>query len=86
MLAHASPAKRAMNDKSGQNGQRVPEEEYSEFGEVRVISKPAPDAEDRLRRLFTILLRPSADDGQAESEKAPPPGDGQVGNHTEAEA
>ena len=53
----------------------------SEFGEVRVISRPAPDAEDRLRRLFTLLLKPSASDGQAEPEKVPPPDD-----HLEAEA
>ena len=47
----------------------------SEFGEVRVISRPAPDAEDRLRRLFTLLLRPPAGDGQADSEKDPTTGD-----------
>ena len=36
----------------------------SEFGEVRVISRPAPDAEDRLRRLFTLLLKPRANEGE----------------------
>ena len=72
-----------MNDKSGQNGQRVPEEDFSEFGEVRVISKPAPDAEDRLRRLFTILLRPPASGGQAESEKDSLPDDLHVDNQPE---
>ena len=86
MLAHASPAKRAMNDKSGQNGQPVPEEDFSEFGEVRVISRPAPDAEDRLRRLFTLLLRPSASDGQEESERDSPPDDLHMNNHPEAKA
>ena len=44
----------------------------SEFGEVRVISRPAPDAEDRLRRLFTLLLKPSASDGHAESAEGTP--------------
>ena len=61
-----------MNDKSRQNGQRTPVEDFSDFGEVRVISRPAPDAEDRLRRLFTLLLRPSAGEGQATSEKVIP--------------
>ena len=75
-----------MNDKSRQNGQRTPGEDFSEFGEVRVISKPAPDAEDRLRRLFTILLGSSAGDGQAEPEKDLPPYDQPVGDHLEAEA
>ena len=75
-----------MNDKSRQNGQRTPEEDFSEFGEVRIFSRPAPDAEDRLRRLFTILLKPSARDGQAASEKHSPPDDTHVGDHLEAEA
>ncbi|MDE2860926.1 MAG: hypothetical protein OYI31_06510 [Chloroflexota bacterium] len=69
-----------MNDKSRQEGRRTPDEEFPEFGEVRVISRPAPDAEDRLRRLFTLLLKPSARDGQAESEKDAPPD-----NHLEEE-
>ena len=73
--------KRAMNDKSRQKGRRTPEEDFSEFGKVRVISRPAPDAEDRLRRLFTLLLRPSADGRQTESEKDSPPDD-----HPETEA
>ena len=85
MRAHASPAKRAMNDKSRQNGQPTPEEDSSEFGEVRVISRPAPDAEDRLRRLFTLLLKPPDSDGHAASEKDPPPDDRHVDNHLEAE-
>ena len=58
-----------MNDKSRQNGQRTPEEDFSEFGVVRVISRPAPDAEDRLRRLFTLLLQHAAGERQDESEK-----------------
>ena len=73
-----------MNDKSRQKGRRTPDEDLSEFGEVRVISRPAPDAEDRLRRLFTLLLKPSAGDGQAESEKDARPDD-RVDNHLEEE-
>lgn len=75
-----------MNDKSRQKRRLTPEEDFSEFGEVRVISKPAPDAEDRLRRLFTLLLRPSAGDGQAEPEKDASPDDRHVDNQPEAEA
>ena len=86
LRAHASPAKRAMNDKSRQNGQRNPEEDFSEFGEVRVISRPAPDAEDRLRRLFTLLLKPSAGDGEAESDKDSPTDDRRADDHLEAES
>ena len=75
-----------MNDKSRQNGQQTPEEDFSEFGVVRVISRPAPDAEDRLRRLFTLLLRPSAGAGQAASEKDTPLHDRHMDDHAEAEA
>ncbi len=75
-----------MNDKRRQNGRPKPEEGFSEFGVVRVISRPAPDAEDRLRRLFTILLGSSTSDGQAESEKDSPPDDRRTGDHLEAES
>ncbi len=75
-----------MNDKSKQNGRPKPEEDFSEFGQVRVISRPAPDAEDRLRRLFTILLGSSASDGQAASEKESPPDNRHVSDHMEAES
>ena len=34
----------------------------SEFGAVTIDFNPAPDAEDRLRRLFTILVRLADDD------------------------
>ena len=54
-----------MKEKSRQNGRRMPEEDASEFGVVRVFSKPAPDAEDRLRRLFTLLLEHAAKERQA---------------------
>ena len=75
-----------MNDKSGQNGQRVPAEDFSEFGEVRVVSRPAPDAEDRLRRLFTLLLRPPASDGKAASEQVSRPDNRRNDDHQKAEA
>ena len=70
-----------MNDKSRQNGRSKPEEDFSEFGEVRVISRPASDAEDRLRRLFTLLLGSSACDRQAESENDSPLDDRRMGDH-----
>ena len=68
-----------------QNGRRRPEGDASEFGVVRVFSKPAPDAEDRLRRLFTLLLKPQASDSEAASEKVSHPDDLHNG-HREAEA
>ena len=75
-----------MEDTKRQNGQQTPEEDLSEFGEVRVISRPAPDAEDRLRRLFTLLLGSSAGKHQAELEKDSPPDDRHSDEHVEAES
>ena len=75
-----------MEDTKRQNGQQTPEEGFPEFGEVRVFSRPAPDAEDRLRRLFTLLLGSSACDGQSEPPKNPPLHDPYSDEHMEAEA
>ena len=75
-----------MNDKSRQNGQRTPEEDFSEFGEIRVVSKPAPDAEDRLRRLFMLLLKPSVGDGQAASGNEASPNGRHISDYLETEA
>ena len=75
-----------MEEAKTQNGPGTTEEDFSEFGNVRVISRPAPDAEDRLRRLFTLLLGSSAGDGQGESEQDSPPDDLHSDDHVEAEA
>ncbi len=39
-----------------------------EVGAVRIRSKPTPDAQDRLRRLFTLLVRYATADGTTPSE------------------
>ena len=75
-----------MKGKDKRNGQTRPEGETSEFGVVRVISKPVPDAEDRLRRLFTLLLDHAARERQGMTETDPLPDAQQAANHLEAEA
>ena len=75
-----------MKEESRQNGRRMPEEDASEFGVVRIISRPAPDAEDRLRRLFTLLLEHAARERQAAPEKDSLPGAELAGDDIEAEA
>ena len=71
-----------MKEKSSQNGRRMPESDASEFGVVRVISRPAPDAEDRLRRIFTILLEHAARERQV----APDDSDAPTDDGAEAES
>ena len=46
----------------------------SEFGAVTIDFKPAPDAEERLRRLFTILAR-VVEDAQPKPGQDPLPDD-----------
>ena len=68
-----------MKEKSRQNGRRMPESDASEFGVVRVISRPAPDAEDRLRRIFTILLEHAARERQVAPDDSDAPTDDGAG-------
>ena len=49
---------RAQSENSGGNA--------SEFGAVTIDFNPAPDAKDRLRRLFTLLLNHVAWEGEAD--------------------
>lgn len=74
-----------MKEHTRQEGQRTPGVPSSEFGEVRVISRPTPDAEDRLRRLFNLLLNLSASDGQAAPAEDAPLDDRHSSDHLEAE-
>ena len=75
-----------MKDTKTRNRRRRPERAPSEIGVVRVFSNPGPDAEDRLRRLFSLLVKYATRDGQAASEKDSPPGAPDVADHPEAEA
>lgn len=44
-------------------------------GAVRIRSTPTPDAQDRLRRLFTLLVRYATADGTTPSETHSPKAD-----------
>ena len=74
-----------MEDTKTWNKQRRPEADASELRVVRAHSKPAPDAEDRLRRLFTLLLEHAARERQAAPEKDSLPDADLAGAHIEAE-
>ena len=51
-----------MKDMSGQDRRRRSEGNDSELGVVRIYSNSGPDAEDRLRRLFTLLVKHATKD------------------------
>jgi len=46
-----------------------------EVGAVRIRSKPTPDAQDRLRALFTLLVRYATADGTKPAETHSPGND-----------
>ena len=51
-----------MKDTNGKNRRRRHAADAPEISIIGIDIKPAPDAEERLRRLFTILLKPAEDD------------------------
>ena len=57
-----------MRDKNGQNRKRRPAGDAPEIGVVRVFSNPGPDAEDRLRRLLSLMVRYATRDGAAQTD------------------
>ena len=56
------------NDKQNKRSRR-PGRNASQVGVVRVSSNPAPDAEDRLRRVFAILVKYATRNGLGASDK-----------------
>ena len=51
-----------MEDTKRRNRRRKPARDAPEIRVVGIDVKPAPDAQERLRRLFTILLKLAEDD------------------------
>ena len=64
-----------MKESTGQDQPKRPGRRSNDSPELRVVGidfKPAPDAEERLRRLFTILARLVEDDPPAPGADATP--------------
>ncbi len=58
-----------MKDRKRQNGRG----NAFEIGVIRVFSNPGPDAEDRLRRLVSLMVRHATRDGKAGPDEDSPP-------------
>ena len=56
-------------DRKEQKRRGKPAGDAGEIGVVRVFSNPGPDAQDRLRRLLSLMVRYATQDGQSESEQ-----------------
>ena len=74
-----------MKDKKRQDRRGEPRSDASEIGVVRVFSNPGPDAEDRLRRLFSLLVRYATQDREAAPEKDSPSDAPPAEDHAEEE-
>ncbi len=74
-----------MKDTNSQKKPKNSARDASDIRVVRVASNPGPDAEDRLRRLLTLMVKlatqdrpPSASSGQAHATEKDSPTDGEV--------
>ena len=65
-----------MKDATRKNRGKRPGGDAPELRVVEINYNPGPDARDRLRRLFTILLEYAARDGTAAPEQCSPPDEG----------
>ena len=68
-----------MKDTNDTDSQKKPKRPAKESPELRVVSidyNPGPDAQDRLRRLFTLLVEHAARDKTLQSESGPSADDG----------
>lgn len=74
-----------MKDKNGQNKPSRPRTDASEIGVIRVLYNPGPDAEDRLRRLMSLMVRHATKDRHDESGSDTPADDRPSDDPAEAE-
>ena len=61
-----------MKDTNSRKKPKKPGRDAPDIGVVRVASNPGPDAQDRLRRLFSLLVRYATQDREAAPEKDSP--------------
>lgn len=83
---HGEPPPRLQAMKADKRQKKKSGGNSSEIGAIRVFSNPGPDAEDRLRRVVTLMVKYATRDGEAESKKDSVPDARHEGEHSEAEA
>ena len=72
--------------KNQRNRRRKPCSDAFEIGEIRVSSRPGPDARDRQRRLLSLLVKYATEDGYFTPGGDAPADDRPADDTTEAEA
>ena len=61
-----------MEDDKRRKRRKRPADDTSEIGVIRVFSNPGPDAEDRVRRLVSLMIRYATQDERETPEKELP--------------
>ena len=74
-----------MKDDKKQKRRGRPEADPQEIGVVRVFSNPGPDAEERLRRLMSLMIRYATQDGQDAPGEALPADESHPEDHDKTE-
>ena len=59
-----------MKDTNGRKRRGKPRSDASQIDKIRVFANPGPDAEDRLRRLFSLMVKYATRDGGAAQEES----------------
>ena len=73
-------------DRKEQNRREKPAGDASGIGAVRVFSNPGPDAQERLRRLLSLMVRYATRDGQKATERDSTSDAPDDGEHRDAQA
>ena len=66
------------NDKNVEKRKRKDTGAAPEIGVVRIFSDPGPDAQDRLRRLLSLMVRYAAGETTSTETQSPGENDGQA--------
>ena len=61
-----------MEDEKRRKRRKRPADDTNEIGVIRVFSNPGPDAEDRVRRLVSLMIRYATQDGQTPEKESQP--------------
>ena len=72
-------------DRKEQKRRGKPGGDAPEIGVVRVFANPGPDAQDRLRRLLSLMVRYATRDGQAAQCESTLPGDSPSQDHADSD-
>ena len=74
-----------MKDKNTRKKRNSPSRDSQEFPVVRIISNPGPDADDRMRRLVSLLIKYATEDGYFTPGGVAPADDRPANSSTETE-